>query len=76
MDRSQLESLLAHVDAAVVADGCDHTLRATEAWADRHDVDLERLHDGLEEFGGYCDCEVVMTVDPGEVFTPVRRPRS
>lgn len=74
LDRAKLEALLDHVDAAVAADGCDHTLLATDAWADREGVDLERLHQGLEEYGGYCDCEVVMNVDPDRIFTPVRTP--
>ena len=75
LDRAQLEALLDHVEAAVEANGCDHTLAATEAWAAREDIDLERLHDGLEEYGGFCDCEVVMNVDADEVFTPVRTSR-
>jgi hypothetical protein len=33
LDRAQLESLLDHIEAAVEANGCDHTLVATEAWA-------------------------------------------
>jgi hypothetical protein len=75
LDRAQLKALLDHVEAAVEANGCDHTLAATEAWAARQDIDLERLHDGLEEYGGCCDCEVVMNVDADEVFTPVRTSR-
>ncbi|WP_232668150.1 DUF2695 domain-containing protein [Pseudonocardia sp. TRM90224] len=31
-------------------------------------VGWEALSEGLEEFGGYCDCEVVMNCDPDEVF--------
>ena len=76
IDRSRLESLLAHVDAAVTTAGCDHTCRATDAWALAHGVDPDRLHDGIQEYGGYCDVEVVMNVDPGSVFEPVRRPRT
>jgi hypothetical protein len=75
LDRSQLESLLHHVDAAVVSDGCDHSRRATDAWALQHAVELDPLHEGLQEYGGFCDCEVVMNVDPAAVFEPVRRPR-
>jgi hypothetical protein len=75
LDRPQLEALIAHVDGVVLADGCDHTLRATDAWAAAHDVEPARLHVALEEYGGYCDCEVVMNVDPAAVFEPVRRPR-
>lgn len=46
------------------------------AWATREEVDLERLRQGLEEYGGFCDCEVVMNVDADEVFTPARTPRT
>ncbi|HEX2300754.1 MAG TPA: DUF2695 domain-containing protein [Pseudonocardiaceae bacterium] len=38
-------------------------------------MDLDRLHEGLEEYGGFCDCEAVMNVDVDEVFTPVRGQR-
>lgn len=55
LDRSQLGSLLDHVEAAVEAEGCDHTRRAADAWAMRHGVALDRLHRGLAEYGGYCD---------------------
>jgi hypothetical protein len=75
LDRPQLEALLKDVDAAVAANGCDHTLAATSNWAAREGIDLERLHEGLEEYGGFCDCEVLMNVDVDEVFTPVRAPR-
>lgn len=75
LDRAQLGALLDHVEAAVAADGCDHTLAATVAWARQEGIDLERLHEGLEEYGGYCDCEVVINVDADEVFTPVRTRR-
>jgi hypothetical protein len=76
LDRAQLDSVLAHVHAAVAANGCDHTLAATDGWADEEGIDLERLHEGLESYGGFCDCEVVMNVDADEVFVPVRTPRS
>jgi Protein of unknown function (DUF2695) len=32
-------------------------------------------YEGLEEYGGFCDCEVVMNVDPDAIFEPVRQPR-
>jgi hypothetical protein len=75
LDRARLESLLDHVDAAVESEGCDHTRRATDAWAVQHGVELDRLHEGLEEYGGFCDCEVVMNVDADAVFQPVRQLR-
>jgi hypothetical protein len=75
LDRPQLESLLTHVDDAVQREGCDHSRRATDAWASARGIALDALHTGLEEYGGYCDCEVVMNVHPDEVFEPVRQPR-
>lgn len=75
VDRAQLESLLAHVEDAVEREGCDHSRKATDAWASSHGVSLPALHSGLEEYGGYCDCEVVMNVHPDEVFEPVRQQR-
>lgn len=76
LDAAQLEDLLDHVDGVVLTDGCDHTSRATQAWANRHGIDVDQLRDGLEAYGGFCDCEVVMNVDTDEVFTPPRRPGS
>lgn len=68
LDAGQLGNLVDFVDARVVAEGCDHTMRFTEQWAANHQVSWEQLAEGLEEFGGYCDCEVVMNCDPEEVF--------
>ncbi len=75
IDWSQLDALLDHVEAAVEADGYDHTRKATDAWASANGLDLSSLHAALEEYGGYCDCDVVMNVHPDEVFEPVRQPR-
>lgn len=71
---AQLEELLDHVDGTVVTDGCDHTLRATDAWARRRGVDVERLRHALQRYGGHCDCEVLVNVDADEVLTLPRHP--
>jgi hypothetical protein len=68
LDRPQLDALREHLDAVIAAGGCDRTHRATDAWATGHGIALDRLHEGLEEYGGFCDCEVVMNVDPVVVF--------
>ena len=75
LDRAQLESLLEHVEAAVASEDCDHSRKVTDAWGAQHGVDLDRLHEGLEEYGGFCDCEVVMNVDPDAIFEPIRQAR-
>jgi uncharacterized protein DUF2695 len=48
--------------------GRDRTRRATDAWAARRGIAPDRLHEGLEEYGGSCDCEVVRNVDPAVVL--------
>jgi hypothetical protein len=67
LDRRELDDLVTFVDAHVAAEGCDHTRRFTDRWAAEHQVSLHRLAEGLEEFGGFCDCEVVMNCGPDEV---------
>jgi hypothetical protein len=63
-----LGDLVDFVDARVSAVGCDHTRQFTVQWAADHEVSWERLVEGLDEFGGYCDCEVVMNCGPDDVF--------
>lgn len=72
LDRSQLDALREHVEALLAAGGCDQTHRATDAWAAGVGIALDRLHEGLEEYGGFCDCEVVMNVEPAVVFAADR----
>lgn len=62
LDASRVESLISFVDRHVRSDGCDHSLRFTEAWANQESVDWHDLLDILEANGGYCDCEVVMNL--------------
>lgn len=64
----QLVALLAHVEAAVESFGCDHTSRAVTEWAANEGVDAGDLNEGLQQYGGFCDCEVAMNVHPDEVF--------
>ncbi|OYL17688.1 DUF2695 domain-containing protein, partial [Streptococcus pneumoniae] len=47
---------------------CDHTARHAQRWAQSHRIEWETLAEGLQEFGGYCDCEIVMNVEPEAIF--------
>jgi hypothetical protein len=70
LDRSRLDALREHVEALPGTGGRDRTHRATDACAARRGLALalDRLHEGLEEYGGSCDCEVVGNVDPAVVL--------
>ncbi|MEV0133433.1 DUF2695 domain-containing protein [Dactylosporangium sp. NPDC050688] len=68
LTQPQLTALVVFVDQRVVADDCDHTTRFAERWAEQHGVDWAPLEEGLHEFDGYCDCEIVMNAGPEVVF--------
>jgi hypothetical protein len=64
----QLEDLLDYLDEKLSGEPCDHTTRHSEHWAQSHGVEWPGLAEGLQEFGGYCDCEILMNVEPDMVF--------
>lgn len=64
LDRPALDSLLDHLDERSRQQGCDHTLRFTQAWAQQEGRVWETLADALREAGGYCDCEVLANAGP------------
>jgi hypothetical protein len=60
----QLRSLLDMLDEAAEHETCDHSARLTRAWAISHGLDPEAVIAAVQEFGGYCDCEVLANVTP------------
>src|SRR5438094_4432629 len=70
LEREDLDNLLDHLDAALGAVTCDHSLRLTMVWADENGVDHDALRTSLESFGGFCDCEVLANIEPEEIFGP------
>ncbi len=48
-----------------LAAGCDHTLKYTHEFAARNHLEGDRLVPWLHEYGGYCDCEIVINVADG-----------
>jgi len=64
-----LETLFDSVDRKLGENSCDDTLRFTLEFARANKLDEDRLSDWLNEYGGYCDCEVVANVpDSNPVF--------
>lgn len=43
---------------------CDGTLRVTAKWLSDHDCDVASAQRWLQRRGGYCDCEVLLNVEP------------
>nr|WP_321397482.1 DUF2695 domain-containing protein [uncultured Desulfobacter sp.] len=42
---------------------CDHTLKDTIKFLDEKELDKSTIIPWLNEYGGYCDCEVIFNVD-------------
>jgi hypothetical protein len=68
LDEAQLSDLLDYLDDHVAEAGCDHTLRFTQAWASERGIQPSALVRSVQQFGGYCDCEVVANVEPELIF--------
>jgi Protein of unknown function (DUF2695) len=68
VDCEQLEDLLDYLAEELGKQSCDHTTRHAEQWAESHGIDWAELAGGFQELGGYCDCEIVLNVQPEEIF--------
>jgi Protein of unknown function (DUF2695) len=62
LEPAQTAGLSRAIHAALEERGCDNTLRAAQAWAQREKVRWGSLRNALEDRGGFCDCEVLMNV--------------
>ena len=62
MSLAQLHGLLAALDIAL-ATGCNHTLQHTAAYLHSQDLAIEEVVPWLQEHGGFCDCEVLASVE-------------
>src|SRR5882724_3081174 len=63
IDRPSLQKLFDYLDDRLAQDGCDHTLRKTQAFIQEKNLPEEAVIDWLAEYGGYCDCEVLANVE-------------
>jgi hypothetical protein len=62
LSKQQLTELFDHLDSAL-AEGCDHTLRFTQAFLRSRALSESTVIPWLGEYGGYCDCEVLANVE-------------
>ena len=60
---NDLAGLFDHLDERLGVDGCDHTSKMTMKYLERRKLNAEAIQTWLEEYGGYCDCEVLANVE-------------
>ena len=60
----QLRALHVYLDEQLNRFGiaCDKTLSRTRTWSEREGMDAENVLASVQEFGGFCDCEVLGNV--------------
>ena len=58
-----LGALFDHLDVELGNEECDHTPRMTKAFLGSRKLDTEAILPWLEEYGGFCDCEVLANVE-------------
>ena len=64
MSRELFMQLFDHLDESVSSNGCDHSLKLTEAFLEHHQVDnATAVMEWLGDKGAYCDCEVLANVE-------------
>ena len=57
--KSDLKALFDYVDAKLEEEGCDHTLKHTNAFLASRHLPQEQVIQWLAESGDFCDCEVI-----------------
>ncbi len=59
---NDLRALFDHLDHTFQQDSCDHSVRLTECFLSERGLDVERVTAWLQQYGGFCDCEVLANV--------------
>ena len=60
---SDLAALFDYLDEQLGEQECDHTPKITKAFLENRKLDAKLIIPWLEEYGGYCDCEVLANVE-------------
>src|SRR5262245_42845479 len=55
----QMQALFDMLDVELPKQGCNHTLRLTQAWLEASGLPAERVLPWLLQNGGHCDCEAL-----------------
>jgi hypothetical protein len=63
LSKAELKALFQYVDHRLDERGCDHTLTHTLEFIAQRNLRPETIVPWLNEYGGYCDCEVIANVE-------------
>jgi hypothetical protein len=60
---SQLKELFDYLDENLEENECQHSLVLTEAYLKENSLPINSVISWLNQYGGYCDCEVLANVE-------------
>ena len=63
MSRELFEQLFDFLDKKLAEVGCSNTPSLTMDFLKQNDIESEPVLAWLEEYGGYCDCEILANVE-------------
>ena len=64
LPEAELEALFDALDSELSSRACSHTLKFCRTWLAARGHAVEIVIEWLKDNGGYCDCEVLMNVEP------------
>lgn len=59
----ELSELFDYLDKQLEIEGCEHTAKMTKRFLESIKLNTEVILPWLEEYGGYCDCEILSNVE-------------
>ncbi|NIB44799.1 DUF2695 domain-containing protein [Pseudomaricurvus alkylphenolicus] len=68
LDQTELEDLLDWLDEAVQERGCNHDYTLSKEWLSNNSADTATTLMALMAKGGGCDCEIVLNVEPENIY--------
>ncbi len=61
LKKKDVSKLFDYLESELEKNPCDHTLKNTEEWVEKHhEKKAAAIMQEIRDMGGYCDCEVVM----------------
>lgn len=63
ISKTDLRDLFNHLDSSLQEEDCDDSLMLTEAFLDERHLPVDQTKAWLAQYGGYCDCEVLASVE-------------
>ena len=62
LKKELLLELFDYLDTNNAIENCNHNFKIATAFLDKKGIKNDKIYNWFEEFGGYCDCEILYNV--------------